>query len=326
GGATPFRCTPEWESYNKIIDYNVYWHTSGEPPKFLGFTWDEWREKEGIEDVWYTPRMDAHSRFADPLFVDAGARDFRLQPDSPAPALGFQALDLDAPGLYGDAGWTSLPDRHPPLPVRPTERRLREQLIVDDFDSTPVGFKPGYAALVEAEEEGAYIVVSDERARSGEHSLKFVDSAEASVYHQPHMYYRPGLVADTRLTLSFDLYREEGAMLWHEWRNVPSYADVGPCMYITADGALQLHDREPTGVTLPAGQWLHCELSDGLGAHADGAWSMTMTDEAGEVLFEGTDLPCDPAFDQVQWLGFVANGTEPAVMYVDTIEMRTASP
>ncbi len=322
GGETPFRPIPEWQSYNKIIDYNVYWHTSGEPPMFLGFTWDEWREKTGIEDIWYTPVMDAHSRFADPLFVDAEARDFRLQPDSPAIALGFRPFDLDAPGLYGDAAWTSLPARYPPLPLLATERSTGLLLVEDDFDATPVGFKPAYAALVEAEAEGAYIEVSDDRAVSGEHSLKFVDSAEAPIYFHPHMYYSPKLIGDMRLRLSFDLYREPGAMLWHEWRNEASYAKVGPCIYITAEGALELNEHAPTDVTLPDNEWLHFEISDGLGEYADGLWSMTITNEAGEVLFDSDDLPCGPEFDRIRWLGFVANGMQPAVMYIDNMWMR----
>lgn len=326
GQQTPFRPVPEWKSYNKIIDYNVYWHTSGEPPKFLGFTWDEWREKTGIEDIWYTPRMDAHSRFADPLFVDAGARDFRLQPDSPALAVGFRPFDLDAPGLYGDPEWSSLPEKHPPLPLLATERYKGLLLVEDDFDSTPVGHKPAYAALVEAEAEGAYIEVSDDRARSGGHSLKFVDSAEAPIYYHPHMYYSPRLVGDLRLRLSFDLYREPGAMLWHEWREVSSYAKGGPCIYITADGALELKDHAPTGVTLPAGEWLHFEITDGLGKYVDGLWAMRITNEAGEVLFEADDLPCAPEFNQIMWLGFVANGMQPAVMYIDNMKMQEVEP
>ncbi|MBD3292244.1 MAG: hypothetical protein GF393_04930, partial [Armatimonadia bacterium] len=320
-GDTPFRDIPEWKSYNKIIDYNVYWHTSGEPPHFLGFTWDEWREKEGIEDIWYTPKMDPHSRFADPLFVDAPARDFRLQPDSPAIALGFRQWDLGEAGLYGDPDWTSLPERHPPLPLLPTERDSGRLLVTDDFESTAVGHKPAYAALVEAEAEGAYIEVTGERARSGEHSLKFVDSAEAPVYYHPHMYYRPRLHGDMRLRLTFDLYLEPSAMLWSEWRTTASYAEVGPCIYVTAEGALELNEHRETGVTLPSGQWLHFEITDDLGSYADARWAMTITDEAGEVLFDGEDLECGPDFDRIEWLGFVANGKQPAVFYMDNIMM-----
>jgi hypothetical protein len=321
GNQTPFRPVAEWKSYDKIIDYNLYWHTSGEAPKFLGFTWDEWREKEGIEDIWYRARMDPHSRFADPLFVDAEARDFRLQPDSPALAVGFRPFDLDAPGLYGDAEWTSLPERHPPLPLLATERGKGMLLVVDDFETTPVGHKPAYAAIVEAEAEGAYIEVSDDRARSGEHSVKFVDTAEAPVYYHPHMYYAPRLSGDMRLTMSFDLYREPGAMLWHEWRTTAATEEVGPCIYITAEGELEFNEHRPSGVTLPDGEWLRFEIADGIGRYADGRWSLRVTDEAGEVLFASDDLECGPKFDRIKWLGFVANGMAPAVMYVDDVRM-----
>jgi len=322
GDATPFRYQPEWKSYNKIIDYNVYWHTSGEPPQFLDFTWEKWREQRGIEDIWYTPRMDAHSRLADPKFVDAANRDFRLQPDSPALALGFRPIDVDAIGLYGDPEWTSLPKSHPPRPLLATEAAPGRHLVVDDFEHGPPGHKPAYAALVEVPEHGAYIEITDERASSGAQSLKFVDSAEAPIYYHPHMYYSPKLVGDMRVELSFDLYREPGAMLWTEWRHTPSYARVGPCLYIEADGHLLFQDRRPSECYLPDGQWLHFEITDGLGSYADGQWAMTITNEAGEVLFEQHDLPCDPEFSRVLWLGFVSNGMQPAVMYLDNVRMR----
>mgnify|MGYP002682720430 CR=1 FL=1 len=117
GRATPFYHVPKWESYNKIIDYNVYWRADGQPIKFLDFTWDEWTKLEGIKDIWYTPRMDAHSRMADPKFVDAEKRDFRLQPDSPALALGFEPIDMSTVGLYGEDAWTSLPAQYPLPPL-----------------------------------------------------------------------------------------------------------------------------------------------------------------------------------------------------------------
>ncbi len=322
GEATPFRFVPEWQSYNKIIDYNLYWHAQEREMKFLGFTWDEWREKEGIEDIWYTPRMDAHSRIADPLFVDAAARDFRLQPDSPALAMGFRPIDIDAIGLYGDPQWTSLPAEHPPQPLTPNEAAPPGMLlVVDDFEDTSVGAKPAYAALVEAPDEGAVIFVSDERASSGAHSLKFVDTAEAPIYYHPHMYYSPRLIGDMRVRMTFDLYREPGAMLWTEWRNTPGYAKLGPCIYIEADGHLLFQERRPSEVYLSDGQWLHFEIEAGLGALANAQWSLRITDGGGEVLFEDPMLPCDPEFKRILWLGFVSNGMAPAVMYLDNIVM-----
>lgn len=322
GDATPFRRVPEWKSYDKIIDYNLYWHAQERELMFLGFTWEEWRQKEGLEDIWYTPRMDAHSRIADPLFVDAAGRDFRLQPDSPALTMGFRPIDIDAIGLYGDPAWTELPAQHPPLPLTSNERStLGMMLIVDDFEETPVGGKPLYAGLIEALDEGAFIAVSDERASSGEHSLKFVDTAEAPIYYHPHMYWTPNLVGDMRIRMTFDLYREPGAMLWTEWRNTPSYAKVGPCLYIDADGHLLFQERWPSEVYLPDRQWLHFEIEAGLGALADGTWSLKITGADGATLFADPALPGDPEFNRVLWLGFVSNGMAPAVMYLDNVQM-----
>ncbi|MDI9584571.1 MAG: right-handed parallel beta-helix repeat-containing protein [Acidobacteriota bacterium] len=325
GQGTPFRYVPQWQSYNKIIDYNLYWRPDGKPMKFLDFTWDEWREKEGIKDIWYTPRMDAHSRIADPKFVDAENRDFRLQPDSPALAMGFRPIDTSAVGLYGDAAWTSLPSKYTPKPLLPNERHLRSMLPEDDFDDGLPGQKPALAAVVEDVKGGAYVEISDLRALSAPHSLRFVDAPDLT-YHLPHIYYSPHLSGDMLLRMDFDLYREPGAMLWTEWRNTASYAKVGPCLYIEKDGRLLLNEKRPTETILPDSEWLHFTITDGLGALADAKWDLTITGADGRVLFEGKELPCGPEFNKIEWLGFVSNGTQPAEMYLDNVVMRQVGP
>jgi hypothetical protein len=45
---------------------------------------------------------DKDSVFADPLFVDAGNRDYRVKPESPALKLGFKNFDLQGVGLLPD--------------------------------------------------------------------------------------------------------------------------------------------------------------------------------------------------------------------------------
>ncbi len=47
----------------------------------------------------------------DPLFVDAPRGDYRLQPESPALALGFRPIPLDRIGLYADPYRASVPPR-----------------------------------------------------------------------------------------------------------------------------------------------------------------------------------------------------------------------
>lgn len=67
---------------------------------------DEW-------EAWREIGKDRHSVIADPRFVDPANGDYRLQPDSPAHALGFQPIPIDRIGCYPDpsrATWP-LPNR-----------------------------------------------------------------------------------------------------------------------------------------------------------------------------------------------------------------------
>ncbi|MHB1037628.1 MAG: right-handed parallel beta-helix repeat-containing protein [Pirellulales bacterium] len=96
------------------LDNNLYWNAAGKPIVFPGgLSLDQWQKKG----------QDLHSRIADPLFVDAAHDDFRLKKESPAWAMGFQAIDLSQTGLVGPAEWTELPKKiQRPAMVFPTER------------------------------------------------------------------------------------------------------------------------------------------------------------------------------------------------------------
>jgi hypothetical protein len=74
---------------NLRFDYNLYWREDGEELRF------------GEDDfsAWQAKGFDAHSRIADPRFVNPAAGDFRLKPDSPAFSLGFQPFDLKSVGV-----------------------------------------------------------------------------------------------------------------------------------------------------------------------------------------------------------------------------------
>jgi len=72
------------------MDYNIYYNPKAaiEQIKFNGQSWGEW-QKRG---------KDIHSIYANPLFENADAFDFRLKPNSPALTLGFQPIDATKVG------------------------------------------------------------------------------------------------------------------------------------------------------------------------------------------------------------------------------------
>ncbi len=77
-----------WTGEGFKFDSNVYWDTRGGALRFAGRSWEQWRASG----------QDAQSAIADPLFVDPSSFDFRLRPESPALAMGFEPIDLTGVG------------------------------------------------------------------------------------------------------------------------------------------------------------------------------------------------------------------------------------
>jgi parallel beta-helix repeat protein len=75
----------------KRVDNNVYYNPEGRYT-FRQMTVDDWRRMG----------LDTHTQFADPSFVNRQEHDFRLKPNSPALALGFQQIDTSEIGLKED--------------------------------------------------------------------------------------------------------------------------------------------------------------------------------------------------------------------------------
>jgi hypothetical protein len=103
--ADPIHVTkpPQSGSIVKYCDYNCYYSRAG---KFSsrGKSFKQWRELG----------LDAHSVFADPLFVDSEGGVFTVADDSPSKELGFENFPQDEYGTQGFPNtWVGMEPHHP---------------------------------------------------------------------------------------------------------------------------------------------------------------------------------------------------------------------
>ena len=79
-------------------DENLYWLTTGDELRVYLPGDEPYARWFRPLQAWRELGFDKQSMVTDPLFVDAANNDFRLRPESPAFALGFEPIDLSAVG------------------------------------------------------------------------------------------------------------------------------------------------------------------------------------------------------------------------------------
>jgi len=296
-----------WTKVRVNTDDNCYWNAGGRDVTFAGMSLDEWRQQY---------QHDEHSVIADPLFVDPGNLDFRLNPDSPALKIGFEPFDYAKAGVYGDPAWIAKAKdtKYPPLEWPPDPPPVA---IRDGFEKTPVGAKPA-GAEVHVENRGDSIEVTSETAAGGSHSLRITDAPGLQNAYNPHLVYAPNHRGGTT-RCSFDLRIGRGVSLYHEWRDYGSspYA-VGPSFWINGD-RLQVAGKNL--LTLPGGEWIHFEITADLGENNRHTWNLTVT-VPGKEPQAFSDLKCgSTVFQKLAWLDFVSNATDRTVFYLDNLQV-----
>jgi hypothetical protein len=296
--------------FNPKWDRNLYWRTDAEPLMFYGDEFMEWQAKG----------MDRHGLVADPQFVDPAHGDFSLKPGSPALKLGFQPIDTSRIGLQGPPEWVNLPKsaRFPPAVLPKGVSAWQPTPIDDGFETTAEGQLPAMATVSE-EGRGDSIRVTSETAATGKHSLKFTDAPGLQYSFNPHLFYAPHF-NHGRAILSFDIRREPGAIVGHEWRDAANPYRVGPSLRIDADGKLSAGGRPI--IDLPAGKWVHVEIVCVLGRPSQGVYDLSVT-LPGQPPRVFAKLPCGSAnFRRLEWLGFTSLATEKTVFYLDNIRLH----
>jgi hypothetical protein len=85
-----------------IIDSNCYFGYGANPRIYAWVGWGATANRNGTActwEQWVAGGNDAHSKVADPLFVDPAKEDYRVKDGSPALALGFKNFPMDSFGV-----------------------------------------------------------------------------------------------------------------------------------------------------------------------------------------------------------------------------------
>ena len=309
----PLLAAHPWEKGRYAFDRNLYWNPVETAFRCANWTWDEWRARG----------QDAHSLIADPLFVDPKHGDFHLKPGSPATQIGFKPFDYTQAGRLTKAAQPLelAPRVFPPAPRTPPE--LPPEPILDDFEDAAVGGKSALATTQEDAKAGTARVTA-ETAAAGKHALKIEDAPGQKAFYNPHVFYRPQLRAGTA-RLGVDVRWEAGAQFTCEWRDykVPKgeFAN-GPMFQVAGDGALTAGGQ--TVLRLPAGQWVHLEMTAKLGEQADGTFTLTARRADGTTL-AAADLRYSSDFRRFDWLGFVSVKEDTGVFYLDNVSVAPSA-
>jgi hypothetical protein len=297
---------------NFSADQNLYWSTSTNAPDFGGRAFAAW-QGEG---------RDGQGRVADPLFVDAAARDFRLRPGSPALALGFAPIDVKSAGLTAEAAWL-LPRRQKHRTQEVAVAPQVSRALRPDFEEEAVGDLPDFARVVEENTQAVVRVVATGVAGPSQ-CVRVTDGPGQKYAHDPHFYYERDFPEGV-LRGSFDLRHEAGAVLSYEWRDWPAGQSLraGPSVRVNADGSLIAGGKKV--LTVPSGQWVHIEVFCGTGASADATWRLAVT-LPGQAPQTFSGLACSASFKKLNWVGFISMATTETTFYIDNVSILAIEP
>jgi len=309
-----------WSNDNFTMRDNVYWDTSGEPLDFAGYSFEQWRDRGHDEGSAVADPRFAREDFSDREQRPLSPEDFELRDDSPALERGFEPLELDRAGLYGDEDWVSLPETidRPRMTFETTARVLEH---IDDFEDYAVGERPPELNTTGLT-DGADIAVSDAASAGGSRSLRFLDAPGLAQSWHPHMFYTLDLRSGEAVS-RFDLRLEDDAELFVEWRDAASPYRTGPRLTVAPNGDLRASGGDVL-MQLPTGEWIGIEIRATLGSGSTGSYGLTVTLSGEEPQrFEDVPFQSDD-FRRFQWFGISSMATDTSEFFLDNLEIHPA--
>jgi hypothetical protein len=308
-----------------VFKNNLYWPTDGKIPAFLcrdKYTWEEWK-KMG---------RDKNSLFADPLFEDVEARDFRLKPESPASKIGFKPWDLTIAGVNKtDPAWRKKAEQGNHYPNWETDAKpqvapaYRQDL--QTYESATIsgtGIRNGTCSIPQGEADvGQGASISSEAAsplpvsgtKVSRKSLKIQDMPNLSHSYDPILDIKTNWQEGT-YQVKFDAMAQTGADWFFEMRSNGEYG-AGP-MVSWKNGILTAGIGDKVKMAaIPAGDWYRIEIDAKTGT---GKYDVIVTLKNGKQQ-EFKDLPCKPTWNAPSYLLFSGLGTTKTAFFIDNISL-----
>jgi len=305
---------------NVVFHHNLYWNTKGKVD-FNGLSFAEWKK---LPNGGGHPNKGTGSVIADPKFVDPEHGDYRLRPDSPARQIGFKPFDYTQAGVYGDPAWVKLARDYsypqvefaaPPPPLPPLTFR-------EDFELLPPGAEPPQARVYHGGKgKAAFVrVITGQGAEGSRRCLKLQDAPNLDRVYNPHFCYSPHHASGVT-RLAFDFWNAERAVWFVQWRDGARPYHVGPSLSFR-DGQMHIPGQKPFPV--PTGQWIHVEMSTGLGSDSTGTWALTVK-VPGQAPKQWQGLPFGhKEFRSLDWLGFCSTANHKTTLMLDNIELTNS--
>lgn len=292
-----------------VFDNNLYCCTGAVPSRaFGGRSLDEWRA--GGHDI--------HSSIADPKFRDPDGGDWRLDSGSPALGVGFVPWDWTFAGVLKDSPrWRAVAmddSRIAPIEDVPRISSFFPTSCQEDFEKLPLGPIKNLGRFVTGGAEG--LSITDKTSASGGRSLCLTDSAVNTARWQPHIYTRVRCDSGAvRIRFAFKTDGKSRPAFELRDYHPTDGAEFASGPKLTFEkGVVCAAGREIACV--PTGAWCRVEVFLRVTGEQAGTWRCTVIPHGGApVTVDG--LQVAEAFRNLEWVGFMTNGTEPASWYLD---------
>jgi hypothetical protein len=187
------------------------------------------------------------------------------------------------------------------------------------FEDMAVGYPPDAAHTIGVKGDAA-ILVTDEQAAAGNHSVKIRDAANLEHSTHPCLIYSPRGFKEGLARTAFDILLGPGASATNKWHNTTSGGpQQAPKIQIAEDGILSAAGRPL--MTVPHGQWIHIEIECPLGKNATGTYRLVVT-LPNETSRRFEQLPCVyPGFRQLAWFLITSDAQRTTDVYLDNIRL-----